>query len=113
LAASWKACAPSSSPRELIGEILGVLGGGFFFRQLARQIVGLIPVAGIPAKTAIAYAGTYVIGEAVRRWAAGDVPMSPEELRAMFSTLVREKRLALNAPNDPLPGDDPSPREEV
>ncbi|GAP64285.1 hypothetical protein ARMA_2708 [Ardenticatena maritima] len=94
-------------PRDLLGEILGVLGGGFFFRQLARQLVGLIPVAGIPAKTAVAYAGTYVIGEAVRRWAAGEVPMSTEELRAMFSTLVREKRLALRAPDEPLPGDEP------
>lgn len=100
-------------PRDLVGEILGVLGGGFFFRQLARQLVGLIPVAGIPAKTAVAYAGTYVIGEAVRRWAAGEVPMTSEELRAMFSTLVREKRLALKAPNEPLPGDEPTPQEEA
>jgi hypothetical protein len=34
-------------PRKLIGEILGVLGGGLVFRQLARQLVGLIPVVGI------------------------------------------------------------------
>ena len=34
-------------PKKLIGEILGVLGGGLVFRQLARQLVGLIPVVGI------------------------------------------------------------------
>nr|WP_290665118.1 hypothetical protein [Ardenticatena sp.] len=98
------------APRDLIGEILGVLGGGFFFRQLARYLVGLLPVAGIPAKAIIAYAGTYVIGEAVRRWAAGEVPMTPDEVRAMFSTFVRKKRLVLNTPQEPLPGDEPTPQ---
>ena len=32
---------------QLLGEIVGVLGGGFLFRQLARQMSGLIPVWGI------------------------------------------------------------------
>ena len=31
----------SGSPQKLLGEIVGVLGGGFLFRQLAREMVGL------------------------------------------------------------------------
>ena len=34
----------TGSPQQLLGEIVGVLGGGFLFRQLARQMSGLIPV---------------------------------------------------------------------
>lgn len=56
-------------PRKLIREIIGVLGGGLLFRQLARQLVGLVPVAGIIPKTAIAYTGTWAIGKALAAWA--------------------------------------------
>lgn len=55
-------------PRKLIGEILGVLGGGLLFRQLARQAIGFIPVAGLIPKVAVAYAGTWAIGRAVVLW---------------------------------------------
>jgi uncharacterized protein (DUF697 family) len=56
-------------PRHLIGELLGVLGGGLLFRQLARQLVGLIPVVGIVPKVAVAYGGTWAVGQAVVLWA--------------------------------------------
>lgn len=46
----------------------GTLGSGFVFRQVARQLVGLIPVWGIIPKVAVAYAGTYVLGEAILQW---------------------------------------------
>jgi uncharacterized protein (DUF697 family) len=55
-------------PRQLLGEILGVLGGGLLFRQAARELVGLIPFVGIPAKVAVAYTGTYAIGRAISAW---------------------------------------------
>jgi uncharacterized protein (DUF697 family) len=59
----------SGEPRKLIGEILGVLGGGLLFRQIARQLVGLVPVAGLVPKVAIAYSGTWAIGRAIAAWA--------------------------------------------
>jgi uncharacterized protein (DUF697 family) len=59
----------SGEPRKLIGEIVGVLGGGLLFRQIARQLVGLIPVAGLVPKVAIAYTGTWAIGRAIAAWA--------------------------------------------
>ena len=55
-------------PRAMMGEIIGVLGSGVLFRQVARQLVGLIPVAGLLPKVAIAYAGTYAIGRAMVGW---------------------------------------------
>jgi uncharacterized protein (DUF697 family) len=63
------ACGRSGEPRKLIGEIIGVLGGGLLFRQIARQLVGLIPIAGIVPKVAIAYSGTWAIGRALAGWA--------------------------------------------
>ncbi len=46
-------------------KLLPVIGGGFGWRTLARELVGFVPVAGIAIKGAIAYAGTIVVGESV------------------------------------------------
>ncbi len=69
-------------PKKLIGEILGVLGGGLVFRQMARQLVGLIPVVGIIPKVAVAYGGTWAIGRAVVLWVTEGRPASSETLRS-------------------------------
>jgi uncharacterized protein (DUF697 family) len=68
-------------PRDLVAELLALLGGGFLFRQLARQLVGMIPIVGIVPKVAIAYGGTWAIGRAVVLWLT--------EGRAVTSDLVR------------------------
>ncbi len=68
-------------PKALIGELLGVLGGGLLFRQLARQLVGLIPVVGILPKVAVAYGGTWAIGRAVVLWVTEGRTASTEALR--------------------------------
>ena len=59
----------SGRARDVIGEVVGVVGGGFLFRQAARSLVGLIPVAGVVPKVAIAYTGTWAIGRAIVIWA--------------------------------------------
>lgn len=46
-------------------NLLPVIGGGFGWRTLARELVGFVPVAGIAIKGAIAYAGTIVVGEGI------------------------------------------------
>ena len=46
-------------------QVLPVIGGGFGWRTLARELAGFVPVAGIAIKGAIAYAGTIVVGEGV------------------------------------------------
>ena len=78
------ASGKTGTPRELIGEVLGVIGGGFLFRQGARQLVGLIPVAGIAPKVAVAYAGTLAIGRAVVAWAAYSTALEPGALKKFY-----------------------------
>ncbi|MFY9779629.1 MAG: hypothetical protein WAJ85_03840 [Candidatus Baltobacteraceae bacterium] len=48
-----------------VWELLPVVGGGFGWRALSRELSGFIPVAGVAIKGAIAYAGTIVVGESV------------------------------------------------
>jgi len=48
-----------------IWELLPIVGGGFGWRALARELSGFIPVGGIFIKAAIGYAGTVVVGEGV------------------------------------------------
>jgi uncharacterized protein (DUF697 family) len=77
------AAGKTGQPRELIGEILGVLGGGLLFRQAARQLVGLLPVIGLVPKVAVAYGGTWAIGRAVVLWATGGGAVTRARLREL------------------------------
>jgi uncharacterized protein (DUF697 family) len=81
-------------PRDVIGEVIGVIGGGFLFRQAARSLVGLIPVAGIVPKVVVAYTGTWAIGRAVVVWATQGRRLSPSAL-ARFSREARDRGHAL------------------
>jgi uncharacterized protein (DUF697 family) len=54
--------------QDYIAEFSSVIGGGFLWRQTARFLIGLIPVWGIVPKVAVAYSGTYVVGNAVLQW---------------------------------------------
>jgi uncharacterized protein (DUF697 family) len=49
-------------------EILGVIAGGLGLRAAARQLLGVVPVAGWALKGAVAYAGTRALGEAAVRY---------------------------------------------
>jgi uncharacterized protein (DUF697 family) len=80
------AAGKTARPSELVGEIAGVLGGGLLFRQIARQLVGLLPAIGIVPKVAVAYGGTWAIGRAVALWATEGRILSAAGLR----TLSRE-----------------------
>lgn len=77
------AAGMDGEPRKLVGEILSVLGGGLLFRQAARQLVGLIPVAGLVPKVAIAYGGTWAIGRAIVAWATEGREITSEFVRTM------------------------------
>ena len=78
------ACGKKGQPRELIGEVLGVIGGSFLFRQAARQLIGLVPVAGIVPKVAMAYAGTWAVGRAVAAWASEGRKLTPAAVRHFY-----------------------------
>ena len=98
----------TGTPQQLLGEIAGVLGGGFLFRQLARQMSGLIPVWGIVPKVAVSYAGTWAIGRAVVLWATEGRNITPELMKGFYQDALSHgrqaaQRIADNARRPRLP----------
>jgi uncharacterized protein (DUF697 family) len=87
----------SGTPRHLMGEIFGVLGAGLLFRQIARQLVGLIPVVGVVPKVAVAYGGTWAIGRAVVLWATAGQALTAESVRAFYNEGLKRGRQAARA----------------
>jgi uncharacterized protein (DUF697 family) len=82
-------------PKAMMTEIIGVLGSGVLFRQVARQLVGLIPIAGLLPKVAIAYAGTYAIGRAMVAWTTEGRQITVETVSGYTREgLVRGRALA-------------------
>ena len=63
----------------------GVLGAGFFWRQMARSLVGLIPGWGVIPKVAVAYAGTVVVGNAVLQWYLTGRHITGAQIRQLYS----------------------------
>ena len=81
--------------RYYLAEFSSVVGGGFLWRQAARQLVGLIPVWGIIPKVGVAYAGTYVVGHAVLRWHHTGRHITRKELSALYrQAFIRGKEVA-------------------
>jgi uncharacterized protein (DUF697 family) len=88
----------STEWRDYVGEFGSVVGSGFFWRQLARQLVGFIPVWGIIPKVGVAYAGTYVVGHSVLRWYLTGKHITREQMRELYQqAFVMGKILAKRA----------------
>lgn len=79
--------------QDYIKEFSGVLGGGFFWRQIARQLVGLIPAWGIVPKAAVAYAGTYVVGYVVLQWYLTGRHISRKQMRELYSNAFAQGKI--------------------
>ena len=78
-------------------ELLPIVGGGFGWRALARELSGFIPVGGILIKSAIAYAGTVVVGEGAtfyelhgRHMASVDAAKIYEDAKASAQNFARD-----------------------
>ena len=65
-------------------ELLPVVGGGFGWRALARELAGFIPVGGVFIKAAIAYAGTIVVGEGTQYFYAHGRHMTPTDAARIY-----------------------------
>lgn len=94
--------------QDHVAELGGVVGVGFLWRQIARQLIGLIPVWGILPKVAVAYAGTYAVGEAIMRWYQTGHKVSGRGMSELYAdALARGKQVAQNllerAPRPKLP----------
>lgn len=65
-------------------RLLPIIGGGFGWRTLARELSGFLPIAGIAIKGAIAYAGTIVVGEGVTFFHEHGAHMTKSQAAAIY-----------------------------
>ncbi len=108
------AAGKSGRPAELMGEIVSVLGGGFLFREVARKLVGLIPVIGLVPKVAVSYAGTRVIGTIVQHWASEGRRIRIDEMHTLYDEAMRGGRELARSLADRLnPGGDTADPDSV
>lgn len=70
-------------------EVLPVIGSGFMWRQMARQLVGLIPGFGILPKVAVAYAGTYATGHAAVLWYRNGERLSGDAVNNLYKQAIQ------------------------
>lgn len=75
----------STDWRSHLAEFGGIIGGGFLWRQLARELVGLIPGWGLVPKVGVAYAGTYVVGHTILQWYLTGRKISGQQLRELYA----------------------------
>ncbi len=54
--------------QQRLPEVLATVGAGLGFRAVARQLLGVVPVAGWLVKGGVAYVGTRALGEAAQRY---------------------------------------------
>lgn len=64
-------------------ELLSVLGAGFGFRAIARELLDLVPVAGWVVKSAIAYSATKALGRAADEYFAHGAVADVSHLREL------------------------------
>jgi uncharacterized protein (DUF697 family) len=81
--------------QDYVKEFSGVLGGGFIWRQIARQLIGLIPSWGIVPKVAVSYSGTYVVGHVVLQWYLTGRHITRKQMQELYvQAFARGKNLA-------------------
>jgi uncharacterized protein (DUF697 family) len=78
---------------QRIWELLPVVGGGFGWRALSRELAGFVPVAGIAIKGAIAYAGTIVVGEGAAFFYEHGRHMTPAQAGQLYDEKKRNAML--------------------
>ena len=80
--------------RETLPKIASVVGAGFMWRQVARELVAFIPL-GIVLKVAIAYSGTFVTGQAVYHFYATGEKLKGKDLKLLFNeAMIRGRETA-------------------
>lgn len=84
--------------REQRGEIASIVAGAFGWRALARELAGKIPFGGglIP-KAAIAYAGTYTVGQGLERFYRIGYRLTREERRTVYEEALEHGRRFVDA----------------
>lgn len=79
--------------REQRMEIASIVAGAFGWRALARELAGKIPFgAGLVPKAAIAYAGTYTVGQGLERFYRLGYRLTRQERKAVYQQALEHGR---------------------
>ena len=78
---------------EILPKVAAVVGAGFMWRQVARELVGFLPL-GVALKTAVAYAGTYATGQAVYQYFVTGEKLAKQDLHQLFDDAMARGRAA-------------------
>lgn len=71
--------------KQLSPEIASILGAAFGWRSIARELAGQIPLGGgVIPKAAIAFAGTWAVGDGIAYYYATGRRLSKTEIRQRF-----------------------------
>jgi len=80
---------------ERVPEVLGVVVAGLGLRAAARQVLGMVPLAGWAVKGAFGYAGTLALGEAaIRYYESGVAPVDPQRVKGLLNRVVKRGKAA-------------------
>ncbi len=70
---------------RIYGEMIPVVGAGLAWRTVAREVVTMLPLAiGTVPKVAIAFAGTWAIGEAAQVYYERGEKLNRQQMRALY-----------------------------
>lgn len=79
-------------------EIASILGAAFGWRSIARDLVGRIPFGGgVVPKAAIAFGGTWAIGDGIAYYYSTGRRLSKEEVRQRFDAAYEKGRTTAEA----------------
>ncbi len=84
LAFDWHRSLSPASPAQQAGSL---------WRQLGRQVRGLVPIWGLGSKVRLAYGGTLVLGRTMVAWCDSRQGLSSERTRAICREAAAEARL--------------------
>lgn len=89
-------------------EIGGIIAGALGWRSIARELVGKIPFGGglIP-KAAVAYAGTYVVGQSLERLYRAGYGFSSKEKKEAFKSAFDKGKAVATGLLDRIKKDEP------
>ncbi len=93
---------------ERAKELLAVVGGGFAFRSIARQLLDFVPGFGWALKAGVAYAGTTAMGKAAIAYfeEGADIGRVVRDLEAGTLAAVERARALRSGGRDPSPEPD-------
>jgi uncharacterized protein (DUF697 family) len=78
---------------RIYSEMLPVVGAGLVWRTVAREVVTLLPLAiGTVPKVAIAFAGTWVIGQSAAVYYESGEKLNREQIRAVYAQALETLR---------------------